>query len=168
MTPLRALGCLALTAACAAGLAAASGVHYAPEPADVAALRFAWRAASEPVRHCRTPSAEELAQLPVHMRRAEICERRLPVSRLRVAVDGVPSLDERIEPAGAELDRPAVVLRELRLTPGEHHVRVEFASEDGANAPHWLEATLVLAPREIALVTTAGESGRLVLRRRAR
>lgn len=165
MTPLRALAVLGLGALCAAALAAASRVPFAPEPGATAALRFAWRADHEPVSHCRTPSAEELAQLPVHMRRKEICERRLPTSRLVVAVDGELRLDVAVEPVGAQRDRPAVVLRELRLAPGRHALRVELSAEGGTAPPRRLEADVTLAPREVLLVTTEGAAQALVLRR---
>lgn len=168
MTPLRALAVVALAAVCAAALAAGTRVPFAPEPGETAALRFAWRADHEPVQHCRTPSAEELARLPVHMRRREICERRLPTSRLAVAVDGEMRLDVAVEPVGAERDRPAVVLREIRIAPGTHRVRVEFSAEGGAGPPRRLAADVTLAPREVVLVTTEASAQPLVLRRAGR
>jgi hypothetical protein len=150
-------------------LAAGTRAPYAAHAADAAAIRLSWRALGEAALHCRTPSAEELAQLPVHMRRKEICERRLPTFRLQVAIDGVRVLDERIAPAGAAGDRAAVVLRELPVAPGVHRLRIEFAAEGGAAAPpKRLDRALSVAPREVMLVMEDPATRQLVLRARGR
>jgi hypothetical protein len=101
------------------------------------------------------------------MRRAEICERRLAAFHLRVELDGVPTLDERIAPEGAQGDRPSYVLYELRVPPGSHRLAVRFAPEAGHAEPLSLDAQLDLATREVALVTQSPESGALELRRHA-
>jgi hypothetical protein len=132
--------------------------------ADAAALRLAWRAHGEAALHCRTPSAEELSRLPVHMRRSEICERRLPTFHLVVEVDGAGLLDELVAPAGAAGDRAAVVLRELPLAPGAHELRVGFTPERGGAAPKRLERRFTLGPGEVALVTENAATRQLVLR----
>jgi hypothetical protein len=161
---MRAVGAVLLLALLGA-LVAGTRMPYASNPRDAAALRLAWRALGEAALHCRTPSTEELARLPAHMRRQQICERRLPTFRLAVEVDGRRALDQRIEPAGAAGDRAAVVLRELPLAPGEHRVRIEFTPEGEPNAaPKRLERTIVLAPGQVALAMEDPETRDLVLR----
>lgn len=167
MTPLRALAATLLATAAAAAIALGSGVPLRVEPADAAAIRFSWRAVGQPIEECRTPSAEEQAALPLHMRRAEICERRLAAFRLQVELDGAQRIDERIAPAGAQGDRPAYVLYELRVPPGPHRLAVRFAPEAGAAAPLALDTRLDLASREVVLVTHAEGGEELELRRRA-
>jgi hypothetical protein len=166
MTPLRALAATLLATAAAAAIALGSGVPLRVEPADEAAIRLSWRAVGEPIEECRIPSAEEQAKLPLHMRRAEICERRLAAFRLQVELDGVQRIDERIAPEGAQGDRPAYVLHELRVPPGSHRLAVRFAPEAGAAAPLALDTRLDLATGEVALVTHAPGSDDLELRRR--
>jgi hypothetical protein len=107
------------------------------------------------------------------MRRPEVCERRLAAFRLVVALDGAQRIDERVAPEGAQHDRPAYVLRELRVAPGSHQLAVrfsqEFSQQDGAATPPLaLDARLDLAAGEVALVTEDSQSGRLEIRRRAR
>jgi hypothetical protein len=166
VTPARTLFATLCCAAAAVGIAWASGAPLALEPADAAAIRLSWRAVGEPVEACRTPSAEEQAGLPQHMRRGEICERRLAPFRLEVRLDGAAQIDERIAPEGAQADRPAYVLRELRVAPGTHRLAVRFAPESGGAPALELDAEFALAPREVALVTTAPEGDRLEIRRR--
>jgi hypothetical protein len=99
------------------------------------------------------------------MRRTRICERRLAAFRLRVELDGAPAIDELVAPEGAQRDRPAYVLRELRVRPGPHRLAVRFSPESGDAAPLALDAELELAAREVALVTENPDSGQLEVRR---
>jgi len=159
----------ALALALLGALAFGTRAPYAAHAPQAATIRLAWRALGEAALHCRTPSAEELARLPVHMRRKEICERRLPTFRLEVAVDGALVLDERIAPAGAAGDRAAVVLRELPVAPGEHRLQIEFAAEgEGDAPPKRLDRALSLAAGEVALVMEDPTTRGLVLRARSR
>ena len=154
MNPVRVLAAAACCAALAGAIAYGSQVPVRIEPTDSAAIRLSWRAVSRPVEACRTPTPEEQATLPVHMRRSQICERRLSSFQLTVALDGRPVIDETIAPEGAQHDRPAYVLRELRVAPGSHLLAVRFAPEsEAAGRPLALDARLELAPRQVALVT---------------
>jgi hypothetical protein len=160
---------LALALALLGALAFGTRAPYAANGPDVAAVRLAWRALGEAALHCRTPSAEELARLPVHMRRKEICERRLPTFRLAVALDGVRVVDESIAPAGAAGDRAAVVLRELPVAPGAHRLQIEFAAEgEGGAPPKLLDLELRLAAGDVVLVMEDPTTRGLVLQARGR
>jgi hypothetical protein len=143
-------------------------VPVAVTRADRAAIRLAWRALGEAALHCRTPSAEELARLPAHMRQREICERRLPTFRLVVELDGERIIAERVEPAGAAGDRAAVVLRELPVAAGPHRLRIEFGPEEASAPPKRLERSFTLAAGEVALAMEDPTTRALVLRLPAR
>lgn len=108
------------------GLGAGARATYSTGEADVALLRFSWRARSVLVEECRGLSEEEREALPVHMRRERICEGRIAPYRLRIDVDGERAVDTRVRGAGVREDRPIYVFRELRVSPGEHRVRVRF------------------------------------------
>jgi hypothetical protein len=167
MTPAaRAAAAVVVCAALASALAFASQAPVRIEASDEAAIRLSWRARGHPVEECRTPSAEEQAKLPVHMRQSRICERRLAPFHLEVVLDGAPVIDARVDAEGARHDRPAYVLRELRVAPGTHRLAVRFAPEDGnAAPPQTLDLSVELAAREVGLVTEDPETGRLELRR---
>jgi hypothetical protein len=154
---------LSIGLACAVALGAASRLPFPVERGDAAALRISGRVAGRPIEDCRTPSPEELARLPVHMRRSQICERRLSAFRLVVSIDGVRALEERIEPEGFQRDRPGYVLRELPLEPGRHQLAARLDSELPHEAAGTLEAELRLAPREVAVLRLDG--AQLSLRR---
>lgn len=115
----------------ALGVAALSRVPYEPPGAQGSVLRLSWRVPGVRVRDCRRLSAREVAALPIHMRRTEICEGRVLPYHLRVELDGRVVLDGTIRPAGAREDRPLFVFHELPLQPGTHRLVVRFHREGG-------------------------------------
>ena len=147
---------VALTAALVAG----SQVSWRASAEDEARIRLSWRTVSEPVSECRAPTPEEVEGRPPHMRMREICERRHAPFRLRVRIDGETVREALLSPAGASGDRPLYVFEELHVRPGAHRVEVWFSEErsatDSAARPARtlaLDASLELAPRDVALVT---------------
>lgn len=134
-----------------------SGAHEAQ-----ASLRFSWRLRAEEAGECQRPSAEELADLPSHMRNPDSCVGQVPSHRLRVQVDGEERFDLLVEASGARGDRPLFVFRELLLPPGRHEVRVSF-SPDGAEAGDgrglFLDSALDIGPGDVRLVTRNEDTG---------
>jgi hypothetical protein len=157
----RALGAALVGAILTAGLVAGTRVPWLAEPADQALIRLSWRAAGERVEECREPSAAEQAALPAHMRLPSICERRLFPFRLVVRIDGSERASELLHARGASEDRPTTVFRDFRVEPGAHRLEILFEAEGppgvGAKAhpPLRLEESVLLAPRQILLVTRA-------------
>lgn len=169
----------ALLCACAMVLAigALSRVPYEADGSAEALIRLAWRARGTRVEDCRTPTLEELHALPVHMRRDRICEGRVLPYRLEVRIDERPVLDQLVRAHGARADRPLYVYAELPVAPGRHSVNVRFVRQNGDDvgdvdehtpAELSLDAELVLARKDIALVTYDAEARALVLRGRGR
>jgi hypothetical protein len=150
-----------------------SRVPYRAQSGDDAVIRLAWRTRGVRVDECRRLSPDELAELPVHMRREEVCESRTLPFRLRLEVDGVTVIDKQIESGGRQ-DRPLFVFEEVAVAPGAVEVSVSFVREaeipTGASevefAPARLELRerLELDARSVALVTYDPQSRRLILR----
>lgn len=155
----------------AAGLAmgALTRVPFPASP-DRAELRLAWRLRVPRVEHCRTPTPEELAELPVHMRQTEICEGRPGRYRLEVAVDGRIAHRSTVEAAGVRGDRPLYVFQALPLEPGAHRLRVTFERTDLAGDSAAPGAGASSAAGEIQAPGGPGSDvpDRLVLDRRVR
>jgi hypothetical protein len=172
-TSRRVLG-LSLAAAAMAATVAVSRVPYTAAPGDDGELRLAWRWRSERLDVCRTLTAQELAKVPVHMRRKEACERRLRPWSLEVSVDGRALFRDSLSATGAESDRPLSVFRKLPLAPGRYAVRVAFAPlgspSDTTRGPALhalvLDTTITVAPRQVVLVTMDDERGVLLLKTR--
>ena len=139
---------------------------------DHAALRLAWRMPVPRVVECREPTEEELAELPVHMRRDEICEGRAVAYTLEVRVDGELRRRSTVEAAGARADRPLQVFGELPLAPGARSLRVVFERADSADAGETslpdrlvVDRELDVAAREVVLVTYDDGERELVMQR---
>ncbi|HEX7091319.1 MAG TPA: hypothetical protein VF192_14350 [Longimicrobiales bacterium] len=126
---LRVAVAVVVTGMALAALAALSRAPYREPGADEAVLRLSWRVRGIRVQECRSLTPEELAALPPHMRRPEVCEGRIAPYRLRVRVDGRVLADTLVHAAGAREDRPVYVFREFRVLPGVHRVDLRFVRE---------------------------------------
>jgi hypothetical protein len=122
----RALG-LGVAALVTLGIGAASQAPWTGTGSDEALLRLSWRAQSETREECRPLTAEEKAELPIHMQVPEVCESQAIPYLLRVSIDGSVLLADTVHGAGAREDRPVYVFREIGLIPGRHALAVEFA-----------------------------------------
>jgi hypothetical protein len=122
----RGLG-LAVAALVTLGIGAASQAPWTATGPDEALLRLSWRAQSETREECRPLTAEEKAELPIHMQVPEVCESQAIPYLLRVSIDGSVLLADTVHGAGAREDRPVYVFREIGLIPGRHALAVEFA-----------------------------------------
>lgn len=160
--PRRFLG--AVTAlALVAGTAALSRVPLTLSPDDHALIRLSWRVEGVTAETCRTLGAEELARLPVHMRRPTACVGEGAPYALDLEVDGLPVLTDTVWPAGARGDRPLAVLVEVPVDPGEHRARLHFQAllpdgatvSDGVASLAW-EGRLDVEAGDVALLTLDG------------
>jgi hypothetical protein len=176
------------------GIRGLSHVPFAAERDPRAVVRLSWRVLGQQIEECRRLSAEELQQLPAHMRREEVCEGRVAPYRLNVLVDGALADSGLVRASGARQDRPIYVFREISIDPGEHRLEISFISErpavsersdsgteqapaggatgtvrtaDAAPAELRFDHRIELAPREIALIVYNSERRELVLQARA-
>lgn len=161
-----------------AGIGALSQVPYRAEGEAEAWIRLSWRISTPRIEKCRTLTAEELADLPVHMRREQVCDVTEMPYHIRIVLDGRVVEEALIRGAGARNDLPIYVYRELRVKPGAHRLEILLAPENGSEgAPESNEVSepkgsgsleltqqLDLAAGDVALVTRASD-GHLVVRR---
>lgn len=142
---------------------AVAGLSQVPVNSDTdrALIRLSWRA--EPVRaeECRTLTAEEQADVPVHMRRAQECVGGFVDYELTLRIDDRVAIVDTIAPAGLRRDRPVYVLREVPVEAGRHAVEVEFTAlvppsleeREGLLVEREWTGEMDLEPREVGLVT---------------
>ncbi len=173
MADLRPVRLLRLAVQIAVALAVLLGVEalaHLPlgRPAAGAAIRLAIRTAAGKIELCHDVSAEELAQLPIHMRQPRICEERPVAYRLTLRVDGVAVHDIRAERRGMRSDRPLVIDDLVALPAGRHALAVNLEPEVPPGTPAevaaglprgLLQRTVDLPAGRIALVTWDGAAG---------
>jgi len=158
---------VAVAASLTAGVVLGSALPYTNDSGQQSLIRLSWRAVGNRAEACREPTKDELAALPAHMRRSEICEARLSPFRLVVAIDGAPVLERVIRPGGARHDRPAYVFQEFSVAPGTHRLQIAFTAEPGEGvaatqqAPLLFDQPVTLQPREIFLVSHDAETDAL-------
>ena len=116
------------------GLAALSNfpvrVHEAPD----ARLRVAFSARPERIETFRRPSAEEEANVPAHMRQAEICEGTTARYRLEVRRDDSLLVTALVRGGGLRHDRQLYVLRDVAVPAGRSTVDIRLTRLDSSAA----------------------------------
>jgi hypothetical protein len=131
-----ALGALRLAAAAlvsAGGALALTIVSAAPFRVDAlpdARLRVAFSARPERIEKCRTLSADELANVPQHMRQAVVCEGTTASYRLEVRRDDSLVASALVRGGGLRHDRRLYVLRELTVPSGRSTIDVRLVRTD--------------------------------------
>lgn len=103
---------------------APSAVTHAVPGSDRAVLTVSFKHPGRAEDHCRSLSPEEIANLPRHMRRTEVCERRRAPVRLRVEVDGKLRLERAYPPRGLFGDGSSIAVERISVAPDRHRVRV--------------------------------------------
>ena len=170
-------------AACAlaatAAIVLASNAPMTIHGSNQGVLRLAWSARPERVEVCREQSAEELANLPAHMRQPLVCEGRSARYRLTVWHEGRLIADRILHGGGVRQDRRLYVFHELLLDPGQTSIEVKADRIDdpGANVgsrakqPFAVETVppnltfagrVTIEPREVLLITYSSERRALI------
>lgn len=153
-----------------AGIAALGQIPLG-RPSGQAVVRLALRSTKTRIEVCRHPSEAELAALPAHMRRSEICDWVAPPYRLHVAIDGRQMLDRIVDAGGLKADRPRTVDAEVTLAPGRVRLEVRYEPRDppaepaGALLPTYrLDEVVDLEADRVTLVQLDDRRGLLVYR----
>ena len=178
---LRLLAAAGVTAVLAALIALGSSLPLPGDPPSDGLLRLDWRVRGEETGDCPRPTAEELAELPAHMRHPDACAGALPSYRLTVRIDAERVLDTVVRPGGLRGDRPLTVYKEISLAPGSRHVEIAF-EPTGEIADHdappeadragfrrggiqlSTEGTLEVEPGQVILAVRRQDTGELTLR----
>lgn len=138
------------------------------DPLEGAVLRVAVRTTAGTSLRCRRLDDAELAALPPHMRRAEVCETRATPYRLRVTVNDARRLDRVYRAAGLRGDRPLTIDEAFAMTPGRHRVRVRLAPTEGEGASgppaYTFDAPVELPEGRVRLLALDGEAAAFTLR----
>ena len=119
-----------VTSAAALALAALSTAPFRVHTDPTARLRVAFSARPERIERCRTLSADELANLPQHMRQSELCEGTTAHYRLEVRRNDSLLATALLRGGGLRHDRRLYALRELVVPSGRGTIDVRVTRLD--------------------------------------
>ncbi len=152
-------GGIGLLVALSALMLAPSDAMHTPPP-QASALVVSFNHPGERSEACRDATAEELAALPLHMRRQRICERRRASVRLRITVDGEQRLERAYAPRGVSGDGNSTAVERMPLPAGRHRIRIELGDTLDPDAwPHVDERVVEIAERTQQVVLFDKRSG---------
>ena len=119
-----------VTAGAALALALVSAAPFRVNALPDARLRVAFSARPERIETCRTPSAEEQANVPAHMRQGVVCEGITASYRLEVRRDDSLVASALLRGGGLRHDRRLYALRELSVPSGRSTIDVRLVRVD--------------------------------------
>ena len=114
---------------------------YTVPASDQPELVVSLRHPGQITENCRDISEEEQLEVPVHMRRDRICDRRRESIHLEVTVDGRVVSQSEHEPHGLWGDGASVAVLRLPVKPGSHHIEV-LLTDGPEGQPHETRATV--------------------------
>jgi hypothetical protein len=97
--------------------------HLAP---GLALIKLTFTHGAPRVTDCRRLSAEELAKLPLNMRRPTECPRRRPPVWVEFTLDAQTMLTAWLPPSGLSGDGPSRIYRSFVVPAGPHHLTVRL------------------------------------------
>ena len=162
----RQLGQFVFVAALFAGVAAlADWPVYRQIPPDTGIVVLTFVHGADRRAQCRRLTPEELAKLPINMRRAEDCpRRRLPIY-VELDVDGRTLYRATLPPTGIAGDGPSRVFQRFVLPAGPHDVAVRMRDTPRADGfDHARTERIALAADQMFVVDFRAESGEFVFR----
>jgi hypothetical protein len=124
----------AVSVGAALALTLVSAAPFRVDSLPDARLRVAFSARPERIEKCRTLSADELANVPQHMRQAVVCEGTTASYRLEVRRDDSLVASALLHGGGLRHDRRLYVLRELTVPSGRRTIDVRLVRTDSVAA----------------------------------
>jgi len=83
--------------------------------------------------NCKTLTPEELAKLPMHMRKPTSCERKRADVRMKILVDGNEILNKSYIPQGIWKDGNSIALEHISQKDGLHTVQIMIGDKSDEN-----------------------------------
>jgi hypothetical protein len=166
LTVLRLAGQFVVIAALFAGVAAlADWPVYRQTPPDTGIVVLTFVHGADRRAQCRRRTPEELAKLPLNMRRVEDCPRGRQPVYVEFDVDGHNVFRASLPPAGIAGDGPSRVYQRFVLPAGPHDIAVRMrdtARTEGFD--HARVERVSVAADQMLVVDFRGESGEFVFR----
>ena len=164
--PLRIVGQFALVAGLFAAVAALSDWPlYRATPAGSAVVVLTFVHGADRRAQCRRLTPEEIAKLPLNMRRVEDCPRRRQPVYVELDVDGRNLYRASLPPTGIAGDGPSRVYRRFVLPAGAHDIAARMRDTPrGEGFDHSRAESVRLAADQMFVVDFRSESGEFVFR----
>lgn len=110
---------------------------YQHAPKDKAMIKLTLSHYSERAEACRKLTAEEVADLPMNMKRTQLCSRkRIPIF-VELQIDDEMLYSTEIPPSGFGKDGPAIVYEAFWVDVGEHDLSVRIRDTSRQTGFDW-------------------------------
>ena|SRR5215472_13857101 len=164
MNPIRAAGQLGVIGALFAAVALLSNRPvYRQTPPGTGIVMLTFVHGADRRADCRRRSAEELAKLPLNMRRTEECPRERRPVYVELDVDGRTIYHASLRPTGIAGDGPSRVYERFVLPAGQYDIAVRMRDSARADGfDHQRGERVALAADQMFVIDFRAENGEFV------
>jgi hypothetical protein len=142
----------------------ATSPAYTFLPQGQALIKLTFSHAGQRKQPCRERSAEELAEMPKHLRKKKDCPRERSPIDVEMTLDGKVIYSATISPSGLSHDLASPVYERIRLPAGEHRLQVSMRDDIHSEAYNYtLDRVVTMLPAQILVVDFDSENGNFSL-----
>ena len=131
----------------------ASDAPYAASSPGKSLIKLTFKHPGKIAEDCRERTPEELARMPVHMRKAKDCERTRPPVHVEFSLDGRVLLARTFPATGIMKDGPSYAYETFLVSPGSHKIVVDMRDSLRAEGfDYTFSRDLTLDPGSVAVI----------------
>lgn len=131
----------------------ASDAPYAASRPAESLIKLTFKHPGKIAEDCRERTPEELARMPVHMRKAKDCERTRPPVHVEFSLDGRVLLARTFPATGIMKDGPSYAYETFLVSPGSHKIVVDMRDSLRAEGfDYTFSRDLTLDPGSVAVI----------------
>jgi hypothetical protein len=142
----------------------ATSPAYTFLPKDMALIKLTFSHAGQRKEPCRERSAEELEEMPRHLRKKKDCPRERSPVDVEMKLDGDVIYGAVVIPSGLSQDLASPIYERIRLPSGEHHLQLSMRDDIHSKDYNYvLDQTVTLRPAQILVIDFDSANGEFTL-----
>ena len=139
----------------------ATSPAYTFLPKDMALIKLTFSHAGLRKEPCRERSAEELKEMPRHLRKKKDCPRERSPVEVEMKLNGEIIYSATVSPSGLSHDLASPIYERIRLPAGEH--RLQLSMRDDIHSKDYnyvLDQMITMRPAQILVIDFDSENGK--------
>lgn len=142
----------------------ATSPAYTFLPKDMALIKLTFSHAGVRKEPCRERGAEELKEMPRHLRKKKDCPRERSSVEVEMKLDGDVIYSAVIIPSGMSRDLASPIYQRIRLPAGEHRLQLSMRDDIHTSGYNYVfDQTVTMRPAQILVIDFDSENGEFSL-----
>jgi hypothetical protein len=138
----------------------ATSPAYTFLPKGMSLIKLTFSHAGKRKEPCRERSAEELKEMPSHLRKKKDCPRERSPVEMEMKLDGEVIYAAIVTPSGLSHDLASPIYERIRLPSGEHQLKLSMRDDIHTKGYNYvLNQTVTMRPAQILVIDFDSENG---------